>query len=356
MLLEEIGCGMLHLSPFHAYQLHIILGLTDALLDDFASGPGDEIYASQLLPLSAGLTLLMGPRIGIPFSPPAIRIILKTYLQDFEECLPHSSFPFLASLSNRASIIGIPRVTIVTTEYTIEHALRGLPSSVKIAAGSGQGAAWDWLRCVAGWVHPAPAAVRERPRGVVLLSPFSKLETLLDTYYILGLVPLFAPLRTISYLSRFMIHRFNSLAKVVSLKAPLLIVHAEDDLDIPVWHAQMLFDAFLEKHLPPLPEITPEMMPAITEEEDAAPPPDEVAESVVALLLQEREVRRRELVRVREMERVGRVKVFSKDRADGEVVFLHTRWGAHDVGLVEGVQDFMAEMFNMGASSARKSI
>ena len=45
------------------------------------------------------------------------------------------------------------------------------------------------------------AAVRERPRGVVLLSPFSKLETLLDTYYILGLMPLFAPLRTVPYLS-----------------------------------------------------------------------------------------------------------------------------------------------------------
>jgi len=43
--------------------------------------------------------------------------------------------------------------------------------------------------------------VRERPRGVVLLSPFSKLETLLDTYYILGLMPLFAPLRAIPYLS-----------------------------------------------------------------------------------------------------------------------------------------------------------
>ena len=137
-----------------------------------------------------------------------------------------------------------------------------------------------------------------------------------------------------------------------NLKAPLLIVHAEDDLDIPVWHAQMLFDAFVEKHLPlPLQEITPDMMAAMV---DAAPP-NEVAESVFGLL-QERAARRRELVRVREMERVGRVEVFAKDRADGEVVFLHTRWGAHDVGLVEGVQDFMAEMFNMGTSSARKSI
>lgn len=137
-----------------------------------------------------------------------------------------------------------------------------------------------------------------------------------------------------------------------NLKSPLLIVHAEDDLDIPVWHAQMLFDAFLEKHLPPLPEITPELLAMMAGDEDDLAPPDEVAE-----LLQERAARRRELVRAHEMERVGRVEVFSKDRADGEVVFLHTRWGAHDVGLVEGVQDFMAEMFDMGISStARGSI
>ncbi|KAN0131542.1 Alpha/Beta hydrolase fold [Lactarius tabidus] len=208
------------------------------------------------------------------------------------------------------------------------------------------------------WAQPVPAAgvvVRERPRGVVLLSPFSKLETLLDTYYILGLVPLFAPLRTVPYLAKFikglMIHRFDSLAKVVNLKAPLLIVHAEDDLDIPVWHAQKLFDAFLEKHLPPLPEITSEMVEVIVRDELPAPQ-NEVAESVAGVL-QERAERRRELVRVSEMERVGRVEVFAKDRKDGEVVFLHTRWGAHDVGLVEGVQDFMAEMFNLGAT-ARK--
>jgi len=38
-------------------------------------------------------------------------------------------------------------------------------------------------------------AGRERPRGVVLLAPFSSVATLLDTYAIAGLVPLLAPLR-----------------------------------------------------------------------------------------------------------------------------------------------------------------
>jgi len=116
-----------------------------------------------------------------------------------------------------------------------------------------------------------------------------------------------------------------------------LIVHAEDDLDIPVWHAKVLFDAFLEKYLPPLPKITAEMVEASTGR----------AKRQFSALLEERAMRRRELVAVREMERVGRVEVFSKDRGDNEVVFLHTWWGAHDVGLVEGVQDYMAEMFDM---------
>jgi len=104
-----------------------------------------------------------------------------------------------------------------------------------------------------------------------------------------------------------------------------------------VWHAKELFDAFLEKHLPPLPRITAEMVDASTGR----------AKGQFSTLLEDRAVRRRELVTVREMERVGRVEVFSKDREDNKVVFLHTWWGAHDVGLVEGVQDYMAEMFDM---------
>jgi abhydrolase domain-containing protein 12 len=44
-------------------------------------------------------------------------------------------------------------------------------------------------------------STREMPRGVVLLAPFSNVETLLDTYYIAGLVPLLAPLRTFPFIA-----------------------------------------------------------------------------------------------------------------------------------------------------------
>ncbi|KAH9043539.1 hypothetical protein EDB83DRAFT_2523840 [Lactarius deliciosus] len=68
---------------------------------------------------------------------------------------------------------------------------------------------------------------------------------------------------------------YGLLVSLQSLKAPLLFVYGEDDLDIPVWHAQMLFDAFLEKHLPALPEITSKMTAVMVRR-------GEVAESVAA--------------------------------------------------------------------------
>ena len=122
------------------------------------------------------------------------------------------------------------------------------------------------------------------------------------------------------------------------LKVPLLIVHAENDWDIPHSHSQTLFDAFLEQHLPPLPDITAAMAGAS----------DEVAEHIVKLS-EQRKALRGELVLASDVPRLGRVEVFSKDRTHGRVAFLLTRWGGHSrVGLVEGVQDYMAEMFKMG--------
>ena len=87
-------------------------------------------------------------------------------------------------------------------------------------------AAWDWLRArgaspedvlvvgnslgtgvavqFASTLQEMPlerSAEPQSPRGVVLLAPFSSIESLLDTYYIMGLVPLLAPLRIFPFLS-----------------------------------------------------------------------------------------------------------------------------------------------------------
>ena len=119
---------------------------------------------------------------------------------------------------------------------------------------------------------------------------------------------------------------------------PLLIVHAENDWYIPYSHSETLFDS-LEQHLPPLPNIAAAMAGAS----------DEVAESIDKLS-KERRALRRELVSTSEIPRMGRVEVFSIDRSHNTVAFLRSRWGGHStLGLVEGVQDYIAEMFKMGS-------
>ena len=104
-------------------------------------------------------------------------------------------------------------------------------------------------------------------------------------------------------------------------------------------HSQTIFDAFLEPDLPARSDITVPI----------AGVSEEVAQRI-ATLDQERAALRSERVVVRDMARLGRAEVFARsDRAQGDVVFLRTRWGGHDrLGLVEGVQDYMAEMFHLG--------
>ncbi|KAH9030008.1 Alpha/Beta hydrolase protein [Lactarius hengduanensis] len=258
------------------------------------------------------------------------------------------------------------RANVLAPDYRGFADSTGAPSEAGLSLDAL--AAWDWLRAhgavpenvlIVGNSLGTGVAVQfasalqemqelerggepQRPRGVVLLAPFSSVETLLDTYYIAGLIPLLAPLRIFPFVSnfvkRFLVHRFDSLSKIVSLKVPLLIVHSEDDWDIPHVHSETLFDAFLEPHLPTLPEFTAAMAGAS----------EEVAERMTALA-QERAALRTELVAVRDMARVGRAEVFARNAAHGEVVFLRTRWGGHErIGLVEGVQDYMVEMFRLG--------
>ena len=60
---------------------------------------------------------------------------------------------------------------------------------------------------------------------------------------------------------------------------------------------------------------------------------------------------RRYLVVASDTPRLGHVEVFSKDRSDRKVA-IRTRWASHSrVGLIEGVQDYMVEMFKMGSSA-----
>lgn len=121
------------------------------------------------------------------------------------------------------------RANVLALDYRGFGDSTGTPSEAGLALDAR--AAWDWLRSrgappenvlVFGNSLGTGVAVQflstleaeqwrgdeqraqedgpERPRGVVLTAPFSSIGTLLDTYYLAGVVPLLAPLQVLPFI------------------------------------------------------------------------------------------------------------------------------------------------------------
>ncbi|KAJ7134335.1 Alpha/Beta hydrolase protein [Mycena epipterygia] len=175
------------------------------------------------------------------------------------------------------------------------------------------------------------------PRGVVLLSPFSSISKVLETYSVLGVLPLMKPLAMIPWaanlVKRAVIHRFDTEALVPRIKGPVLIAHAENDWDIPYSHSVALFNTFLDPLLPPAPSL-PEHATSLTQEEW----------SVFTAQLAKRKESREEIVTSVELHNFGTVQEFTE--AERKVVFVQTLAGGHDyLGVQEGMQDVIGRTF-----------
>ncbi|THH20634.1 hypothetical protein EW146_g750 [Bondarzewia mesenterica] len=231
---------------------------------------------------------------------------------------------------------------------------RGFGDSTGMPSEEGLGidarAAWDWLiahgarandvlvvgNSLGTGVSVALTSGLEadgiQSRGMVLLAPFSSVEALMDTYFVFGVLPLLAPLKSLPFVptlyKRLLNHRFDTVEKITALNTPILLVHAEDDWDIPYTHSETLFGAFVEPHLPQL------------------PPLGEAGEAQSQMpVYQQRAEMRAKLITQREMYRLGVLQAFADNTTD--VVFLKTKWGGHDtVGLLEGVQELMKDRYD----------
>ena len=107
------------------------------------------------------------------------------------------------------------------------------------------------------------------------------------------------------------------------MSGPLLIVHAEDDWDIPFSHSVRLFASAL-------PEVAEEI-------EDAAKAAGSAQGATRGLA-------------ERAIERLGKLSTLERERGRGPVAHLQTFYGAHErVGLQEGVQDVIARTFRLVA-------
>ncbi|KAJ7695708.1 Alpha/Beta hydrolase protein [Mycena rosella] len=177
------------------------------------------------------------------------------------------------------------------------------------------------------------------PRGVVLLSPFSSVSKVLETYNILGVVPLMRPLAMIPWaaniVKRALIHKFETDILVPRIKGPVLIAHAENDWDIPYSHSEALFNMFLEPLLPPSTPL-PSNAVSLTEEEWA---------TFTAQAAKRKEARA-EIVTTVALHNFGTVHEFTEP--ERKVIFVQTLAGGHDyLGVQEGVQDVIGRTFGL---------
>ncbi|KAF8184789.1 Alpha/Beta hydrolase protein [Pholiota molesta] len=178
-----------------------------------------------------------------------------------------------------------------------------------------------------------------QPRGTVLMSPFSSVRRLIDQYYLFGCLPLLKPLSLIPLAPRMiswsLVHRFDTLTLVPDMKSSVLIVHADDDKDIPASHASAIFDAFLQPYLPSSPGF-PEN-PFSHQEWDNYTAQDALRANT-----------RKDVVASTRIEGYGVYEEILPDVAAKEgrrVAFLRTERGGHDIGRVEGVHDAIGRMF-----------
>ncbi|PPQ68412.1 hypothetical protein CVT26_006084 [Gymnopilus dilepis] len=177
-------------------------------------------------------------------------------------------------------------------------------------------------------------------KGIVLLSPFSSIHEVLETYQMFGLIPLIKPIAVIPgaahLIKSAVVHRFDTLQAVPNITASVLIAHAENDWDIPHTHSDVLFQAFLEPHLPPV--DTPENPFGLkTEEWD-------VIRAQQTLRLNKRD----ETVKTTNIDRFGRVDEFWDAGNDRQVVLVKTLAGGHDyLGVQEGLVDIIGQKFGI---------
>ena len=112
----------------------------------------------------------------------------------------------------------------------------------------------------------------------------------------------------------------------------MLIAHAENDWDIPDSHSDILFQAFLERQLPPL-DIPTDVLAMSKQDWE-----------MVEGQQKARQQKRDEILKSTMLVNFGRVDEFSENGR--KVVLVKTLEGGHDyLGVQEGLQDIIGRTF-----------
>ncbi|KIM66935.1 hypothetical protein SCLCIDRAFT_262776 [Scleroderma citrinum Foug A] len=241
------------------------------------------------------------------------------------------------------------RANVLAIDYRGFGDSKGTPTEDGLVLDSR--AAWDWLisngarpedivivghslgTAISSKLAVALAEEGTHFKGLALLSPFASLHTVVDTYSVFGFLPVMLPLTVVPGVAdlykSFLLARFDTLSIISRVKVPLLILHAENDWDIPHQHSDMLFDTLLEPYLPPLQNTT-------------VWPDEDWTEYERQTMLREKV--RKTLVTRTHVQKFGVVHEF--EASGRKLVLMKTITGWHEPGTIEGVQDAIRHVFS----------
>jgi len=167
---------------------------------------------------------------------------------------------------------------------------------------------------------------------------------LAKTYTIFGGLPLLRPITTFpfafDFILSFLNHKFDTISRIPTVQAPILLIHAEGDDTIPNSHARSLFDALLEPLLPPFPFTQSQMLNPTA------------GDSAYWKQLQEstkaRSAARAEIVREETLEGFALTAEFQRPGDGGKVKHVEMKWGGHTkLVTAEGLVDLIGDFFNL---------
>ncbi|KAL5501582.1 hypothetical protein ACEPAH_8842 [Sanghuangporus vaninii] len=178
-----------------------------------------------------------------------------------------------------------------------------------------------------------------RPRGIVLLSPFRSIKSLLPEYRLFSAIPVLQPLEIFpplqEFFANFLVTNFNTSETLPTIKAPILLAHSKDDFVVPYAHSRTLFDRFLEEFLPPVPSLPSSHSDMRTFDWTAFKTAND-----------ERLARKSALVNRQEIPGFAIVHRLNRTNNSGEVIFVEASYGGHErIGLQDSLIDFLYSTF-----------
>jgi len=184
------------------------------------------------------------------------------------------------------------------------------------------------------------AQLGKKPRGVVLLAPFTSFAVLIEEYPLFGF-PVLQPLQSFALgrklIKRLILEKYDTLSIIQELNVPVFIAHCANDFEIPHHHSKTLLDHLLTPYLPPSISLPNAPGQSLTSSEFEA----------YKASLSKRQEARTLLVKKSEIPEFGVREEF--ESTNGKVVYLESMWGGHElVGQQEGVQNEIGKMFGLG--------